>query len=127
MSNKDATVSVPSSSINLGGFPTESDDPDLVFASQDEKPPSVKSLLDELEASLIDLVLVEKKLKDAAWNSKFQNLMPDEVAKIVKQVDYDFDQPTVCRKISPKRWTTSPVSHADGRASHQVLEPGDHG
>lgn len=97
----DAVV-VPSSNVNIGGLPTESDDPDLVFSSTGEKAPSVDTLLEEMTASLADLELVEKKIKDPSWNAVFQSLRPDDMSKIVKQIDMDFDQARICKHIADK-------------------------
>lgn len=96
-------VVVPSTNVNVGGLPTESDDPDLIFNLGNEtNDPSVDTLLSEMKASLTDLQLVEGKLKDPAWDGVFQVLKPDDITKVVKQVDMDFDQPRIAKLIAEK-------------------------
>eukprot|EP00977_Amphora_coffeiformis_P011780 scaffold2872_cov193-Amphora_coffeaeformis.AAC.3 len=97
-----SAVVVPSSSVNIGGLPTQSDDPDLVFASPSESTPSIDTLLTEMKASVADLQLVEAKLKDPAWNFVFQGIKPNDMTKIVQQIDMDFDQPRIAGKIADK-------------------------
>ena len=95
-------VTVASSSVNIGGMPTDSDDPDLVFSVFEPKAPSMDTLLSEMKASLADLQLIKEKLKDASWNEVFQKLKPGDIANIVKQVDMDFDQPAIAKMIAEK-------------------------
>lgn len=94
-------VVVPSSSVNFGGLPTESDDPDIVFSMlQEPGKPSIETLLKEMEASMADLQLIETKLKDPDWIVVFRGLTTDAIPKIVKQIDMDFDQPTIMKQIA---------------------------
>jgi hypothetical protein len=77
------------------GETVESEDQDLIPQYFQPSPPSIKSLIKDLDESISDYDLVKERVNDRDWQSVFDSMTPDEYGKIIKNVDLDFDQPKV--------------------------------
>lgn len=63
-------------------------------------PPSVGTLLHEMETNLRDLELVRKFLARPEWQSVFSSLSPEDYGKVISKVHSQFDQPEVAMLVA---------------------------
>jgi hypothetical protein len=102
-----STVHVPGTAAVTGGRPVVSSDneePEVAISSPDttDKPPSIETLLRDMEESLLDLDLLQRRAGDPAYGSVFEAMRPSDYFNVIRKVSSEFDQPAVAVLVAEK-------------------------
>eukprot|EP00523_Entomoneis_sp_CCMP467_P018279 CAMPEP_0168819566 /NCGR_PEP_ID=MMETSP0726-20121227/8368_1 /TAXON_ID=265536 /ORGANISM="Amphiprora sp., Strain CCMP467" /LENGTH=563 /DNA_ID=CAMNT_0008871987 /DNA_START=1 /DNA_END=1692 /DNA_ORIENTATION=- len=97
-------VFVPSYGVQTGGPIVDGEEePEVVYEApspEDLPAPSFEVLIKAMANSVADWDIIVSKIHDEAWNSVFDSLTPLQFARIIEQVDLDFDQPKVAEAVA---------------------------